>query len=51
MKKIVNSLVLLVVFASSAFAQLANWSPGNNAAYTNFPVNQVRLMAFAELVK
>ncbi len=39
MKKIVNSLVLLVVFASSAFAQLANWSPGNNAAYTNFPVN------------
>ncbi|HRH01771.1 MAG TPA: PKD domain-containing protein [Bacteroidia bacterium] len=39
MKKIVYSLLFLVVFASSSFAQLANWSTGNNAAYTNFPVN------------
>ncbi len=39
MKKTVYCLIFLLVFASSAFAQLANWSPGNNAAYTNFPVN------------
>mgnify|MGYP000264045571 CR=1 FL=1 len=39
MKKTVYCLIFLIVFTSSAFAQLANWSPGNNAAYTNFPVN------------
>jgi hypothetical protein len=39
MKKITYSLLLILFIASNSFAQLANWSPGSNPAYTNFPVN------------
>src|SRR6478672_4515572 len=39
MNKITQSLFLLLFFGLSASAQLANWSPGSNPAYTNFPVN------------
>jgi photosystem II stability/assembly factor-like uncharacterized protein len=37
MRKIIPTLFLL--FGITATAQLANWSTGTNAAYTNFPVN------------
>ena len=39
MKKITQAIFLFLFIGFSATAQLANWSPGSNAAYTNFPVN------------
>jgi PKD domain/Secretion system C-terminal sorting domain len=39
MKKILNSILLFLLIGLTSFAQLANWSPGSNPAYTNFPVN------------
>ena len=39
MKKHITILFLFILFSSNISAQLANWTPGTNAAYTNFPVN------------
>lgn len=39
MNKIPKSLLFFLLFGITAFAQLANWTPGSNSTYTNFPVN------------
>ncbi len=39
LKKHIAILISLVLFGSTVSAQLANWTPGTNATYTNFPVN------------
>jgi len=42
MKKIIQATCLFIVLiANSATAQLANWTVGSNAAFTNFPANNV----------
>ncbi len=35
----IYTLLLILLFGINVSAQLANWSPGTNASYTNFPVN------------
>ncbi|MBL0048016.1 MAG: PKD domain-containing protein [Bacteroidetes bacterium] len=39
MKKLTQFLLLLLITGSTSFAQLANWTPGSNPTFTNFPVN------------
>lgn len=39
MKIVIPYIFCFLFFGSTALAQLANWSTGINAAYTNFPVN------------
>jgi PKD repeat protein/photosystem II stability/assembly factor-like uncharacterized protein len=39
MNKQIITLLITLLFGFTVSAQLANWSPGSNAAYTNFPVN------------
>ena len=39
MNKITQTILLFLLFGLNVSAQLANWSPGTNPAYTNFPVN------------
>jgi PKD domain len=39
MKKITQFLLSFLLFGITASAQLANWTPGTNSTYTNFPVN------------
>ena len=41
MKKITPILLFFLLFVITASAQLANWSPGTNPTYTNFPANTV----------
>ena len=39
MNKITQTLLLFLLFGFNVSAQLANWSPGSNPVYTNFPIN------------
>ena len=39
MKKIVQTTLLFTLIAFNTIAQLANWSSGGNAAFSNFPTN------------
>jgi Sortilin, neurotensin receptor 3,/PKD domain len=39
MKKSIKILFFFLLFGSTVSAQLANWSPGSNPTFTNFPVN------------